>query len=119
MGRVRIGREGEEAAAGFLLSRGYRLLHRNYRCGRFGELDIVALDGDTLVFVEVKTRRSAKYGTGAEAVGRRKQERLLLLARWYIAAERVGDRPCRFDVVEVDAAGKGMEPRLIQGAFWE
>ncbi|MGE5590954.1 MAG: YraN family protein [Bacillota bacterium] len=100
--RQALGRKGEDLAAALLTERGCRLVDRNYRCA-LGELDVVAWDGDTLVFVEVKTRRSSLFGTSAEAVSRSKQARLLRLADWYLQDHRLGQPPCRFDVVAVDA----------------
>ncbi|NPV71215.1 MAG: YraN family protein [Firmicutes bacterium] len=93
---------GEDVAVEELERRGYKILHRNWRC-RLGELDIIALDGATLVFVEVKARRSSDYGFPAEFVDHRKRIRLERLARAFLtgAAGDLRDRPCRFDVVSV------------------
>ncbi|MBN9619679.1 MAG: YraN family protein [Actinobacteria bacterium] len=101
-----VGRYGEQLAADLLVEEGLTLLARNWRC-RAGELDIVALDGDQLVIVEVKTRSSTGYGLPAEAVDRAKARRLRELAlRWMIAErERAGGGTVwarvRFDVVSV------------------
>lgn len=92
--------QGEEAAVAHLERNGLRLLRRNYRCPA-GEVDIIALDGDTVVFVEVKTRRSAGFGSPAEAVDRRKQARLARVARWYLQEQRLAGAACRFDVAGV------------------
>lgn len=103
---------GEEAAARHLEAAGYRIVCRNYRC-RLGELDIVAWDGPTLVFVEVKTRR----GRGAcpeEAVDGWKRARLARLARHFLASCGLGDVDCRFDVVAVGPAGV---LRVVRDAF--
>lgn len=108
--RQALGRRGEDLALALLTERGCRVVDRNYRCA-LGELDLVAWDGDTLVFVEVKTRRSALYGTSAEAVSRSKQARLLRLADWYLQDRRLGQPPCRFDVVAVDAR---QEPPFLE-----
>lgn len=119
MKRQETGRAGEAAAAAFLEEAGYRVLHRNYRCGRSGEIDLIAVDGDTLVFVEVKTRRSASFGTGAEAVDQRKRARLIRLARYYLAIAGDHERICRFDVVDVTTGPRGWECQLIRDAFTE
>ena len=71
-----VGKAGEEAAVQFLRQHGYRILERNYRC-RFGEIDLIARDGPMLAFVEVKTRRSQKYGPPAAAVTFQKQRHLI------------------------------------------
>ena len=76
MSKIEKGRRGEQEAVRFLRSSGYKILEQNYRSVH-GEIDIVALDGETVVFVEVKTRTSEKYGTAAEAVGTRKQRHII------------------------------------------
>jgi putative endonuclease len=97
-----VGRFGEDLAARHLQQAGYTLLDRNWRC-REGELDIVALDGRTVVFVEVKTRSSAAYGRPAEAVTPAKLARLRRLAVQWLAAQPEDARwpEVRFDVVAV------------------
>ena len=98
--RHQRGRLGEAAARHVLEQRGYRILAENYRC-KLGEADLVAEEGDVLVFVEVKTRRSLRHGLPREAVTPRKQQRLGRAAMAYCAEHELGDRGCRFDVVEV------------------
>ncbi|MHB9145359.1 MAG: YraN family protein [Symbiobacteriia bacterium] len=115
-GRARLGLEGEELAAAYLMAQGYRLLARNYRC-RFGELDLVAVDQGEVVFVEVKTRRSQAFGTSAEAVSAQKQARLLRLADRFLQERGLFDAACRFDVVAVDASVTPPRLELIRGAF--
>src|SRR5918992_4559614 len=100
MARQLLGIQGEELAVAELERRGYAILARRYRT-RCGEIDIVADEGGTLVFVEVKTRADAEFGTAAEAVTPWKQRRLARMARDYLTRERIGDRPCRFDVVAI------------------
>jgi len=93
------GRYGEAYAAKYLNDHGYRILQRNYKC-KIAEIDIVALDGDTLCFIEVKTRANKLHGYGAEFVNRAKIKKLTLGARSYIAAHNAAN-DIRFDVVEV------------------
>ncbi len=111
------GRTGEDAATAFLLDRGYRIIARNYR-RRFGEIDIIAEDGAVLVFVEVKTRKTASFGNPFEAVDRRKQRQISRVALDYITRHKEENRPARFDVVAVELQ-KGVPPRLeiIKDAF--
>ena len=115
----RRGLWGEELAARYLEGKGYRITARRWRC-RFGELDIVAERGGFLCFVEVKLRRSARYGSGAEYVDRRKQEKLRTAAELYLQSFPPGLQP-RFDVIEVlSPNGLGTEnPKIrhIEGAF--
>jgi len=98
-----VGRFGEQLAATYLGEAGLTILERNWRCSD-GELDIVARDGDVLVFVEVKTRSSAMFGDPAEAVNPTKANRLRRLALRWLAEHRDADAYCpqlRFDVVSV------------------
>ncbi|MFN2426713.1 MAG: YraN family protein [Candidatus Binatia bacterium] len=99
--RHRFGRYGEDAAAEFLRRRGFEVLARNVRTA-FGEIDLVALDGDVVVFVEVKARRGSG---GLEAVDARKQRRLSRLAVAFLARAGWLERPARFDVVAVGPGG--------------
>lgn len=115
---IQLGKTGEDHAARELTRRGYAILARRFRT-RAGEIDIIARDGDTLVFVEVKTRRSDRRGGPAEAVDRHKQIRLARIALSYLqATDGVGQR-CRFDVVSVRFAPGADAPavQVIQGAF--
>jgi len=100
LARQILGKLGEDLAAAELERRGYVITARRYRT-RCGEIDIVAEQDDVLVFVEVKTRENAEFGTAAEAVTWRKQRKLTRMANDYLTRERVVDRPCRFDVVTV------------------
>jgi putative endonuclease len=101
MGRTQeTGRAAEEAAARFLEARGLQLVERNYRCRR-GEIDLVMRDGETVIFVEVRYRRSGRFGSGAESVDGRKQARLLAAALHYAQARGLHASPMRFDVVSV------------------
>ncbi|MBT9140407.1 MAG: hypothetical protein DDT30_00983 [Dehalococcoidia bacterium] len=109
-----LGKNGEELAATYLVGQGYVILARNWCC-QSGELDIVAKDGDTLVFIEVKTRRSALCGSPAEAVDEKKQQRVRLVARHYLYENRTGAAKYRFDVVAVNAADKTI--KIIKNAF--
>jgi len=97
---VALGISGENLACDALARRGYAIIARRYRT-RVGEIDIVAKDGDTLVFVEVKTRTSEDFGIPAEAVTWRKQRRIVTMARWYLTEKGLHGCLCRFDVVTV------------------
>ena len=117
MKRNKEGRLGERLARLRLVLSGYRIVEVNYRT-RYGEIDIVARDGDELVFVEVKTKRSKEYGPPEEEVDGRKQQKLTRMALMYLAEKRGGhDAACRFDVVTVDLSGMLPRIRVIAGAF--
>ncbi len=90
------GQRAEEIAAAFLERKGLTLLESNWRC-RFGEIDLVLQDGDTIVFVEVRLRTHPGFGGPAQSIGRAKRERLLAAARLYLS--RLPERACRFDAV--------------------
>jgi len=97
---VNLGPAGEKAAARFLRKAGYRILARNWSCPA-GEIDLIARDGDTLVFVEVKTRRSNDAADPEINVTSIKRRQLARAARSYLSMQRVPDPPSRFDVVAV------------------
>ena len=98
--RRTTGVKGEEEAARFLTRSGYSILDRNVRT-RAGEIDLVAKEGKTLVFVEVKTRRDMEGDPPQAAVNTRKQNRLGKLALGYLKLKRIRPTPCRFDVISV------------------
>jgi len=103
--RLALGRWGEDRAAEFLRRRGMKILERNYRTP-VGEVDIIVRKGKTLVFVEVKTRRSQAFGAPQEAVGPTKQRQIIRAAQWYLGSQGKGLQP-RFDVVAVLGQGEG------------
>jgi putative endonuclease len=108
------GREAETQAALFLQRRGYKILERNFSV-RGGEIDLVAREGKTLCFVEVKSRRSSAFGHPAEAVNWKKQQRLIRAAQVYLLAHAGAAQPaCRFDIVSICA---DEEPQLLRNAF--
>lgn len=112
-----IGQRGEDAAARYLEAQGLRLLERNYRC-RGGEVDLVMLEGNTLVLVEVRLRSSAEFGGAAASVGPRKQRRLALAARHLLMTRpALRDLPMRFDVVALEAGPQGPRLDWIRDAF--
>jgi putative endonuclease len=92
-----LGLLGEEISAELVIKRGMEILARNFRC-RCGEIDIIARDGDQIVFIEVKTRRSLGYGQPEEAVNYHKQAKIRMVAAYYLAKQVHLPRKCRFDV---------------------
>ncbi len=111
-----LGAEGEREAERFLRRERYAILARNYRCPA-GEVDLVALDGRTVVFVEVKTRTGAGFGTPLEAVGARKRRQIIRAARHYLARHRLHDRNARFDVVGVWWDRGRISCEVVKNAF--
>lgn len=107
------GMAAEAAAADWLAARGFVVVDRNVRSRR-GEVDLVAFEGETLCFIEVRARKSDRYGSPAATVGPAKQRRIAHAAARYLGAHSGAVPPCRFDVVEVEGAGS---LRLHRGAF--
>jgi putative endonuclease len=113
-----LGAAGECAAVRYLVKQGMAMLDRNWR-GASGEVDVIARDGDALVFVEVKTRRSRRFGQPVEAIVPAKVRRMRRLAAQWLAVSRVRPREVRFDVVSVLPQRDGEPPRIehLRAAF--
>jgi putative endonuclease len=111
-----VGKVGEEIARRYLRDRGLRILQSNYRFAR-AEVDIIAEEGEILVFCEVKMRTSDQYGAPEYAITPRKQRQLKKAARGYLAQRGIRDKICRFDVVAIEQFGTAMEIRHLRNAF--
>ena len=98
--RHELGKAGEEIAVQYLEKNGYNLQARNFRCKK-GEIDIIALDKDEIVFIEVKTRKNANYGNPIDAVDKRKQKHILNSCKYYIYLNKLEKCNIRFDVIEI------------------
>jgi putative endonuclease len=116
MEKKELGKKGEELALRFLKKRGYRIIEKNYVC-KMGEMDIIAKEKDTLVFIEVKTRTSMAFGPPQLAVTRFKQRQLSKVALYYLKEKRLENVKARFDVVAILLVQKGEEIELIRDAF--
>lgn len=112
-----LGRRGEAIAARYLAAHGYGIVETNYRCP-LGEIDIIARRSETVVFAEVKTRRSGRFGRPGMAVDHFKRQKIIQIARWYLHSKGLEDSRCRFDVLEIICAPAGQAGvNHIQGAF--
>ena len=112
-----LGNRGEKEAAAYLEKHGYTIRERNFRA-KTGEIDIIAGKGNTIIFVEVKTRASYAYGMPSEAVTAAKQRKIIRTAELYIQSRRLYGCLCRFDVLEVLAPRSGsLSFRLLENAF--
>ena len=111
-----IGGKGESEAESYLIKMGYRILDRNYHTP-LGEIDIIALDSDVLVFIEVKTRTSDKYGSGFAAVTYQKQVRMAKAALLYITKKQDDFPAYRFDVVSILKKNNETDIKIIKDAF--
>ena len=109
------GKQAEEQAKQYLERRGLRLLERNYRCKQ-GEIDLIMQQAETLVFIEVRYRKSSTFGSALESVTAQKRSRLLAAARHYLQAKRTSS-PCRFDVVGITGQATGAHLEWITDAF--
>lgn len=116
MKHTELGRVGEEKGRKYLLENGYRILNTNFRT-RFGEIDIVAALQDTIIFIEIKTRKSIQYGLPREAVNFHKQVQYSKLALYYLQKYNLLEEKARFDVLEIYAESTGFIINHIQDAF--
>ena len=115
--RHQRGQEGENLAWEALETRNYILIKRNYRC-KYGEIDIIAEEGETLCFIEVRSRRAGALVGGGESVDWRKRRRLARAAQHYCLTQKVGERAMRFDVVSIRMRDTGEHDiELIRNAF--
>lgn len=115
--RQRCGREGEARAAAFLAACGFVVLARNVRAAA-GEIDLVALDGETLVFCEIRTRRSRGQGGALESVSAAKRRQVVRVAEWFLAVRpELATRPIRFDVIGIDVRGDEETIAHVRDAF--
>ena len=113
--RQQSGRDAERQALAHLQQQGLRLLAQNWLCKR-GELDLVMLDGDTVVFVEVRYRQHTQWGGALDSIDARKREKLILAAQYFLQSEaRWADSPCRFDVVAIDSTAADLN--WLRNAF--
>ncbi len=111
-----FGLSGEECAANWLIKEGYDILERRFRC-QMGEIDIIARQGKVIVFVEVKARRHAAYGSPAEAVTWGKQRKLLRTAQLWLLQKGLTEAACRMDVIEVLQQAEAPKIHHIPNAF--
>jgi putative endonuclease len=114
--RRQLGDHGEDLAAAALKKQGYKILARNYTTP-LGEIDLIARQGQTLVVVEVKTRKSTRFGSPQESVSAAKQAKLRRLADYYLKDQRLTDAAVRFDVVAVTLTGDEPRVEIIRNAF--
>jgi putative endonuclease len=123
MGKINnrvVGSTNEKIAASYLETCGYLILDINFRAGKHGEIDIIAREKEYICFVEVKSRRSFLFGTPAESVNKRKQDRIKKVAYIYINQHKLHNENMRFDIVEIIMEGKSLnvkEINLIKNAF--
>jgi putative endonuclease len=114
--RLSLGKKGEDLAIAQLRVLNYKILERNYKCA-LGEIDIIAREKDTLVFVEVKTRATRDFGGPAAAVNERKQRQLSKVALTYLNQKKITEMPARFDVVAVELIPPAPRIEVIRNAF--
>ena len=113
---LNLGALAEKKAEEFLKNSGYKILHRNYRT-KLGEVDIIAKDKDTICFIEVKCRKSSRFGSALEAVSGLKQKQISKVAVSFLKDKHLLDKKARFDVVALDYSGPQGKINLIKDAF--
>ena len=114
----KIGDLGEKLSQKYLLDQGYKILTSNYRT-KFGEIDLIVEERGLIIFIEVKTRTSGKFGRPMESVDYRKRETITRVAQYYMVSKGIGDLPIRFDVIEVymDVGNKKYKLNHLENAF--
>jgi putative endonuclease len=112
----KFGERGENLAVWYLKKNGYKIIEQNYR-NRLGEIDIVARDKKTIVFVEVKSRKSIRYGSPKWAVTPKKQRRISMVALYYLKDTRQTDAKARFDVVAITSNHDAPRIEIVKNAF--
>lgn len=117
MKRMELGRLGERLARSYLEEKGYTVLSQNYRT-KLGEIDLVVKKNETIIFVEVRTRSSAVYGTPQESIDRYKQEKLIRLALQFCAHHYLYSQDLRFDVIAITLQDNEPKIEHIPNAFW-
>lgn len=118
MGTHRSGHKGERIAEEYLRALGYQIIARNFRFGRQGEIDLIAYDGTTLVFIEVKYRRSRSYGMPEDAVSLRKRSQLRRIAEGFLYVHPQPALEYRFDVIAIEQTEAEPTIRHWKNAFW-
>lgn len=111
-----LGTWGEETAAGYLKACGYKIIERNFYC-RIGELDLVAMDGETIVFIEVKTRRSLAYGLPCESITETKKYHIRRTIKYYLMIHGLEGIDLRIDIMEILVKNQSTYVRHIKNAF--
>lgn len=116
--RQEVGAKGEKLAVKFLKRKGYKIVQRNYRC-KLGEIDIIAKQDKTIVFVEVKTRQTQEFGAPQYAVTSAKRSQISRVALWYIKEKGFVEQACRFDVIAITFSPESRKPKIehIENAF--
>jgi len=114
--RLSLGKFGEDLAFKEIKGLGYKRIIRNYRCP-LGEVDLIAMDGDTLVFIEVKTRKGRSLAYAKEAVNAKKRRQLSKVALFYMKFNKLNEVRARFDVVAVSLAGSEQQVEVVRNAF--
>jgi putative endonuclease len=115
--RRRRGADAEALAAAYLQRQGYQIVAQNFRFGRFGEIDLIASKGELLVFVEVKARRSLRFGLPEEHMTARKRRAFLRAVKGYLLEHGLEGVPCRFDFIAVDLSTTPPQLRHYEAAF--
>jgi putative endonuclease len=112
------GFKAEELAEELLLSKGFRIVKRNFHFGKIGEIDIIAYDKDILVFIEVKSTNSQQFGFAIEKIDFRKQSIIKKVANGYLYVNKITNVQCRFDVIAIDKINENLRIEHYENAFY-
>lgn len=116
MNKRQKGKIGEELAINYLKKKGYKIIETNFSC-KLGEIDIIAKEGETICFIEVKYRKTKEYGTSIEAIDTKKVHKLVNASKYYCMLNKMIDVPLRFDVIGIDISEKTPNYTLIKNAI--
>jgi len=111
------GNKGEDIAVEFLGDKGFEIIKRNFHFGRVGEIDIVAKDGEVIVFIEVKSRNNDEYGDPLESITPQKQKKLRSAANGFLYVNKIVNTECRFDIIIIDFRGKLPKVKHLRNAM--
>lgn len=117
MNHTAIGNNGEELACKYLINKGYKIIRRNFHFGRYGEIDIISEFNNTLIFIEVKYRKSLTFGSPVCAISVAKQKSLRKSAEGYLYVNKITDKDCRFDLIAIDASSGTPKIEHIENAM--
>ena len=112
-----IGNEGEKIAEKFLVDKGYKIIEKNFRFGKEGEIDIIATNDDTLIFIEVKTRTNHKFGNPILSITEKKKRLIRFAANGYMLKKKISNKQCRIDVITIDMITNPPDITHFENAF--
>ena len=114
---INIGKTGENIAETFLINKGYNIIDKNFHFGKTGEIDLIAIDNETFVFVEVKTRTNHKFGDPILSISEKKKRSIRFAANGYMLKKNIIDKQCRIDIIAIDMTLNPLQITHLENAF--